>query len=93
MPQYEVIDKGFYDGKVYDPEGKRRTLHADKPLKPVPSWVKAIKPETAAEKKKRLTAEKKQAEEDAKKAEEDAKEINDASFLGDGESGSNVETL
>ena len=45
MPQYQVIDKGFFGGKLYDPAGKRRTLTVDKPFsdKDIPSWVKPIK--------------------------------------------------
>lgn len=95
MPQYKVIADGFYGDKLYSPTGKRRVLHTDKPLKPVPSWVKAIAPETAAEKKKRLAVEKVAEKADAEKAEQDQKDIGDATFLGEGESesGSAVETI
>lgn len=98
MPKYQVTGKGFYEGKVYDPIGKRRVLNTDKPLKPVPSWLKLIKQkaETAAEKKKRLAAEKKTEAEAKEKAEQDQKDIDDASFLGEGENSDtsgNVETL
>jgi len=56
MPTYEVIEQGFFKGQMYDPNGKRRVLQTDAPLKPVPKWLKAVKDvtETAAEKKKRL---------------------------------------
>lgn len=56
MPTYEVIEQGFFKGQMYDPNGKRRVLQTDAPLKPVPKWLKAVKEisETAAEKKKRL---------------------------------------
>jgi len=56
MPTYEVIEQGFYKGQMYDPNGKRRILQSDAPLKPVPKWLKAVKEvtETAAEKKKRV---------------------------------------
>lgn len=92
MPRYKVLQKGFYNSKTYDPNGKRNFLYTDKTLKPVPSWLEAMKAETAAEKKKRLTAEKKQAEADKKKAEQDQKDIQDTSFMGkEGESA--VETL
>ena len=59
MPQYKVTAVGFYDSVMYDPEGKRRVLHTDKPFpkkegkEQLPSWLEAMKPETAAEKKKR----------------------------------------
>ncbi len=96
MPQYKVIAPGFYDGKMYAPEGKRRVLHTDMPFNkknPMPSWVEEMKSETAAAKKKREAAEKKAAGADAEKAEQDEKDIQDASFMGDGEAGSSVETL
>lgn len=93
MPQYKVIDKGYFNDRLYDPEGKRKTLHTDKPFKTVPSWLKAIKPETAAERKKRLALEAKQAKADIEKAEQDATEIDVASTIGSGETSSNIETI
>lgn len=56
MPNYEVLEPGFYNGKLYDPSGKRRIVTTDKPLNPVPKWLKAVKvkAETAAEKEQRL---------------------------------------
>lgn len=100
MPSYKVIEKGFYGGRIYDPNGKRRVLHTDKPFpkknnkEQVPSWLELIKSETAAEKKKREAAEKKAAKAAADKAEQDQKDIADASFMGEGEQASNaVETL
>ena len=94
MPQYRVLAVGYYDAVMYDPEGKRRVLSTNKPIKPVPSWLKCIKPETAAQKKKRLEEEVKQAEEDAEKMKQDNQDIIDASFMGEGEStDGNVETL
>lgn len=53
MPKYEVIAPGFYGGVTYDPHGKRSTLTTEKPLKPVPSWLKphdekAVKPAAKA---------------------------------------------
>lgn len=94
MPKYQVIAPGFWEGVLYNPEGKRRMLHADKPIKPIPSWLKELKPETAAEKKKRLAAEKKAAAENADKAEQDQKDIDNTSFLGEGEAAApGVETL
>lgn len=100
MPTYKVLHKGFFDGKTFDPNGKRRTLVTDKPFpskdrkEQVPSWLKRISGETAAQKKKREAAEKKAAEAAEKKAESDQKDITDASFMGEGEqAGSAVETL
>lgn len=98
MPQYQVTAVGFYNGVMYDPDGKRKTLTTDKPFPKdkIPSWLKAIKPETTDQKKKREAAEKKAAEEAADKADADEKDIADASFLGEGESaeaGSTVETI
>ena len=100
MPSYNVIKKGFHAGKIYDPEGKRKVLHTEKPFpsknkkEQVPSWLEPIKAETPAQAKARKTAEKKAAEAAKKKAAEDQKDIADASFLGEGENTeSNVETL
>ena len=89
MPSYQVLEKGFYDGMMYDPAGKRRTLHVDKPFKKCPSWLKPMKAETGAAAKKRVTTAKK----DAKKVADDTAEIKGASFMGDGSNGSTVETL
>lgn len=69
MPSYKVIQKGYFGGKLYDPEGKRKVLKVEKPFgkKDIPSWVEPIKDvkETAAEKKAREKSEKEQAEKDA----------------------------
>jgi len=94
MPRYKVKEKGFYNSKTYDPNGKRPFLYTDKPLKPVPSWLEPMKAETAAQKKKRLAAEKKAAKEAEKKAKSDQKDIDDLTFMGDGQKAdSTVETL
>jgi len=53
MPSYKVLEPGFFNGRLYHPEGKRKILHADKPFpskdkkEQVPSWLEAIKAETA----------------------------------------------
>ena len=53
MPSYKVISRGFYNGAIYDPEGKRKTLHTENPFpskdkkEQVPSWLEAIKGEAA----------------------------------------------
>ena len=49
MPSYKVIAKGF-DGRMYDPEGKRNVLHRDEPfpkkngVEQVPSWLEPMEP-------------------------------------------------
>ena len=49
MPSYKVIAKGF-DGRVYDPNGKRNVLHRDEPFpskngkEQVPSWLEPMEP-------------------------------------------------
>tara|TARA_R110000737_G_scaffold73663_1_gene102517 strand:+ start:2401 stop:2718 length:318 start_codon:yes stop_codon:yes gene_type:complete len=105
MPSYKVISKGFFSGHLYDPAGKRRVLHTEKPFpskdkkEQVPAWLEAIQGETAAQAKARKTAETKAANAAnaaKKEADEQQKDIAEASFLGTGESGntdSNVETL
>lgn len=99
MPSYKVKSKGFFAGKIYDPDGKRTVLHTEKPFpskdkkEQVPSWLEAIKSETPAQAKARKAAETKAANAAKKKAEDDKKDIADASFLGEGESPSQVETL
>jgi len=99
MPSYKVLSKGFHGGRLYDPEGKRQTLHTEKPFpskdkkEQVPLWLEALKSETIAEARARKGAETKAANAAKKKNDEDNKEIADASFLGEGESTSTVETL
>ncbi len=95
MPRYKVVTKGFFGGKLYDPEGKRPFLDVDKPFAKgkKPSWVSAVLKESAAVKAKREAQEKSQAAADATKNEDDQTDIKDASFLGEGESASVVETV
>ncbi len=97
MPSYKVLQKGFLDGITYDPTGKRRTVHVDKPFKKTPSWLEPIKAESAAVKKKRESAEKKTAQQNADAVTAGKQDIAEASFLGTGESsteaGGAVETL
>ena len=42
---YKVIAPGFFNGMMYSPTGKRRTLTVEKPFKKdeIPSWVEEIK--------------------------------------------------
>lgn len=96
MPRYKVIAPGFANGKMYKPNGKRSVLNTDKPFNkknPMPSWLAEMPKESAAVRKKREAAEASQNETDTEKSESDAKDVADASFLGDGESGSSVETI
>lgn len=94
MPSYRVKQQGFHDGRLYDPNGKRRVLHTDKPLKPVPKWVEPMEEETAAQRKKRLAKEKKAAVA-AKEAEQEKKKAVDAVTFTEAPATtqSNVETL
>lgn len=49
MPSYKVLSKGFANGRIYDPNGKRKILHREKPFpskdkkEQLPSWLEAIK--------------------------------------------------
>jgi hypothetical protein len=75
MIGYPVKQKGFFGGKLYDPEGKRNVLYVDKPFKKdeKPGWVGDPIEQKAAPKK---AAPKKAA---PKKAATDAPD-----FTGDG---------
>ncbi len=94
MPTYRVIKTGFYDGRLYDPEGKRQTLDRDKPFtkSEMPSWVeptKEMSPQQKAAATKKANADKAEAD---KKAVEDQIDINDVTFTEPAKS-STVETL
>ena len=93
MPSYKVKAPGFYNGKFYHPEGKRPVLHTDKPFpkKSMPSWLSDMPKESAAVKAKREAQAISQDAADQKKAKQDQKDVEDLSFLGEGESA--VETL
>ena len=93
MPRYEVIAPGFMNKTMHRPGSKRHGyVYTDKPLKPVPSWLKLAKAETLAQKKKRHKVEADFMKSDAEKAAEDKKEI-DAVMFPDGPKSSVVETL
>jgi len=91
MPSYRATEPGFFGGALYAPDSKREIVTTEKPLKPVPSWLKPIgeTKETAAERKAREAAE--AAALKAKKA-EDEKAAKDVDFT-NGANGSKVETL
>ena len=101
MPSYTVLKQGFFHGRLYDPDGKRPILHTTKKFPPkgknkvedVPSWLEALPEETSAECKKRLAAENKSSKANTKKAASDIADIQDASFMAEGEKSSTVETL
>ena len=48
MPTYQVIKKAFHNGRIYDPNGKRRVVVTTRPyteddgINPKPSWVGAV---------------------------------------------------
>ncbi len=85
MPSYKVRSRGFFNGKLYDPEGKRPILFTDKPFskKSMPSWLTSMPKESAAVKAKREAQEVSQAEADTEKAEQDQNDIAHASTEGD----------
>lgn len=91
MPSYKVTSVGFMFGRLYDPNGKRKILHADKPLKPVPSWLEPIKEETSAQRKKRVAAEKKTKADAAESQKQKQTEVDSVNFIEP--TGSKVETL
>ena len=104
MPQYKVIEKGFFDGKLYDPQGKRSVLSTDKPFtkkNPMPSWLTDMPKESPVLKAKREAYEKAQADLEKAKAKADEEELKAASTEGAGgetsfladEGSSNVETI
>lgn len=93
MPQYKVLEPGFYDGILYKPNHPRNhTVRTDAPLKKVPSWLKLIKGETAAGSKARRKAEADQAKADADKAKQDKVDVDSVTFTESPKS-AGVETL
>ena len=86
MPQYQVVKKAFFGGKLYDPSGKRPVLTVDKPFteKNIPSWVKPIK--EAAPVKAKAKAKPRA------KAKATATPKDEPSFM-DGDASKSVETL
>lgn len=93
MPRYKVLKKGFINDTMHKPgHPKHGYVYTDKPLKPVPSWLKLIKEETPAQKKKREAAEEKAEVEAAKKAEQDKIDKDSVTFTEDPKQ-SQVETL
>lgn len=96
MPSYKVIAPGYFNGHIYDPKGKRPVLHTDTPFKKkeMPSWLAEMPEESAAVRKKREAQEASAAAAAAEQVEQGQKDIQDASFMGDGEhAGAKVETL
>jgi hypothetical protein len=103
MPRYRVIAKGFMNGRMYDPNGKRKILYTDKSfprkgskkVEAVPSWLERMEEEPIADKATRETAEQEAARIEAEKLAED--ENDKTTFINDesaGKSGNGVvETL
>lgn len=88
MPRYKVKVPGFYEGRFYDPNGKRPVLETDKPFtkkNKMPSWLTDMPKESDAVKKKREAQEVSQAAADEQKDTDDKNEIATASSAGDGE--------
>lgn len=81
MPSYRVKEKGFFGGQMYDPKGKRRILHSDKPLKPVPKWLDPIVDTSPKKSKRAEAAEAKAAKEAEEKAKADKVEVDAATFI------------
>lgn len=99
MPQYKVLSKGYHNGVLYKPgDPKSGVLRREKqfPSKDkkeiVPSWLKRIDDESAAQKKKRESAEAKKATEAAKKAEADKVDVDAVTFT-EAPKQTNVEAL
>lgn len=90
---YKVESPGFWNGMMYSPRHPRRNvLSVDKAFKPKekPSWLgDELKAETPAQKRARDAA----VKELQRKVDDDRKAITDASFMGDGEKSTTVETL
>jgi len=98
MPSYKVTAPGFFDGKLYSPEGKRPILYTDTPFSkknPMPSWLEEMSSKESTAARKKHEAQEKADAAAQEKAAQDRKDIEDASFLGSGESspGSTVETI
>lgn len=92
MPRYRAKETGFWDGRLYGPKHPRRKIvHSDKKLDPVPKWLELMedeKPQEAAQRKRRESA---KARADAAKKKQDDKEI---SFVtGPSAAANTVETL
>lgn len=108
MPRYKVIETGFFNGKMYSPNGKRKELHTAEPfpkstkglkkgqkgVEQVPSWLKRLPDQSPAEEQARIAVEEAEALAAAEALANDQKEIENASFMGEGEKAdSGVETL
>jgi hypothetical protein len=96
MIGYPVLERGFFGGKLYEPQGKRKVLYVDKPFKKdeKPIWVgEAIQSNVAADKPKAKRKPKaKQAIDDSAATDTVTSDDNVPDFIGDDDAGS-VETL
>ncbi len=106
MPRYKVIAPGFFDGRLYHPDGKRPVLDTAKPFpkKKMPSWLTLMPAESEAVKEKRELQELSEKDAVDQKIADDQNDISGASsqgageaqsFLSEGEPGSDdiVETI
>ena len=93
MPRYEVIAPGFYGGVLCKPGHPRNgVIHTDKPMKPIPTWLKSMRSETDAQRKKREIEEGKVSKAAGAKASADKIELDAVTFTESPKS-SIVETL
>lgn len=93
MPRYEVIEPGFINDTLHKPGHPRHGIViTEKELKPVPSWLKPMSKETAAQRKKRQVEEAKQAKVDAEKQKQDKVDVDAVTFT-ESVPESSVETL
>lgn len=90
MPTYKAKSRGFYEGKLYDPEGKRRKLRTEKPFEKIPSWLEEVSEATPAEDKPLSPQQKAALTRAANKAKKDADKPD---FMGETSKKSTVETL
>ena len=92
--KFKVIASGFDGSRLRHPgDGKGPVVLNLAKNKKCPSWLEEMKPETAAEKKKRVASEKQASEAAAKIAEQDQEAKDEMSFLDGENSNDSVETL
>lgn len=80
MPAYKVKEKGFYEGRLYDPNGKRPVLTRDKAFNKCPAWLEPIKGESASEAKARQAKQAEASKTEKAKAEADKKAVDQVTF-------------
>lgn len=96
MPSYKVIKPGFFDGRLYDPNGKRRVLHTDKQfpvtgrkkVEQVPNWLQRVDDESTEDRRGRESKEREALRETA-----ESKTDTETFLAAESEQSSNVEIL